>query len=63
MRERLLLSAWAALVVFGLLLALMLGVKLALEVIGPVWLGVAVIVGGIVFLVVFLVETITDRDE
>jgi membrane-bound ClpP family serine protease len=63
MRGRLLFSAWAALVVFGVLLALMLLARLALEVIGPVWLGVAVLVAGIVFLVVFLVETITERDE
>ena len=63
MRGRLLFSAWAALVVFGVLLALMLLARLALEVIGPVWLGVAVLVAAIVFLVVFLVETITERDE
>jgi len=61
MKERFAFSLTVALGVFLITLFGMVFTKIVLDILGPVWLGVAFLVGIMAFAVILLVETLTDK--
>ena len=61
MRDRLTVSLGGALAVLVILLIGMVITQLTIEIIGPVWFSVALVTALLSFLVIYIVEVLTDE--